>query len=222
MFIGHFAAAFAARKVAPRPSLGWLIAACQWPDLVWPLLCLAGVERFRVAPGDTAFTPMAFDAYPWSHSLLMDVAWGALLGLAYFTRHKDRQGAATIGLLVVSHWVLDWVTHRPDMPLTPFSDQRYGLGLWNNVAATIVIETLMFAVGIWLYVRSSSASDRSGRYGFWGLVAFLAVMYVGSTFGPPPPSPLVVSIGTLPLWALLPLGAWIDRHRRSGAAPAGA
>jgi hypothetical protein len=81
VFIGHFSLALASKRVAPRPSLGWLFAACQFPDLLWPVLVLAGVERVRIVPGDTAFTPLAFDYYPWSHSLLMDVGWEAALGV---------------------------------------------------------------------------------------------------------------------------------------------
>src|SRR5688572_6339507 len=122
MFIGHFAVALAAKRVAPGTSLGWLFAACQLPDLIWPVFLLTGVERARVAPGDTAFTPLAFEHYPWSHSLLMMVGWGVLLGAAYMLRDRDGRAALTLALLVVSHWVLDWITHRPDMPLVPGSD----------------------------------------------------------------------------------------------------
>ena len=80
MFIGHFAAAMATKPAAPRTSLGWLFAASQFPDLLWPVFLLTGIESARIAPGDTAFTPLAFDHYPWSHSLLMVVIWGVLLG----------------------------------------------------------------------------------------------------------------------------------------------
>src|SRR5688500_398942 len=118
MFIGHFAAAMAAKRVAPGVSLGWLVAAAQLPDLLWPVLLLAGVERARIAPGDPAFTPLAFDHYPWSHSLLMVALWGALLaGLHRWRRGGVAGGSIVLAALVVSHWVLDWVTHRPDLPL---------------------------------------------------------------------------------------------------------
>src|SRR5438046_6861427 len=122
MFLGHFALAHASKRIDPRPSLGWLYAACQWPDLVWPILSLVGMEHFRVQPGNTAFTPLAFDYYPWSHSLVMDVAWGCAMGLAYLARHRDRRGAFLIGGIVASHWALDCLTHRPDLPLLPNND----------------------------------------------------------------------------------------------------
>jgi MFS superfamily sulfate permease-like transporter len=142
MFVGHFGVALASKRAAPQVSLGWLFAACQLADLLWPVLVLAGVEHFRIDPGNTAVTPIAFDHYPWSHSLVMNVLEGAALGAIYFALRRDRRGALVIALLVVSHWVLDWITHRPDMPLAPWSDVKLGLGLWSSVAATVVVETV--------------------------------------------------------------------------------
>src|SRR5688572_10353599 len=141
MFIGHFAAAFGAKRVTTLPSLGWLFAACQFADLLWPILVLAGVERLSIDPGNTAFTPLSFDHYPWSHSLLMVAVWGAFLGGLYLALRKDVRGAVVIEALVMSHWLLDFVTHRPDLPLMPGGATRVGLGLWNNVPATLAIET---------------------------------------------------------------------------------
>jgi membrane-bound metal-dependent hydrolase YbcI (DUF457 family) len=213
MFIGHYAAAFATKRVTVRPSLGWLFAACQLPDLIWPILVLAGIERFRIEPGNTAFTPLAFDYYPWSHSLLMCVVWGALLGALYFALRRDRGGAIAIAALVVSHWVLDWITHRPDMPLLPDNATLLGLGLWNNVPATIAVETAMYVAAVWLYASMTTASDRIGRVGFRVLVAFLVVVSVANIFSPPPPSTTMVAASGLALWILVPIAAWVDRHR---------
>ena len=124
MFLGHFGLAFAAKRLAPRTGLGTLGAASQWVDLVWPVLVLAGVEQVRIAPGDTAYTPLAFIHYPWTHSLLMSVAWAVAAGLLYRAATGERRGALVVGLLVASHWFLDWTTHRPDLPLTPWSWRR--------------------------------------------------------------------------------------------------
>ncbi len=214
MFIGHFALGFASKPVAPKASLGWLILACQWSDLLWPVLSLIGVEHFRIAKGDTAFTPLAFDYYPWSHSLLMAAVWGVAIAILYLSRTADRRGALLLALLVVSHWLLDWITHRPDMPLTPSNDHRFGLGLWNNVSATVAIEVVLFLAGLFLYARATQAVDRVGRWGFWALAAFLLIVYATNLTSPPPPSTLAVSITALSLWLLVAAAEWIDRHRR--------
>ena len=213
MFIGHFAVAFSSKRVAPKPSLGWLFAACQWPDLLWPILSLIGMEHFRIAPGDTAFTPLAFDYYPWSHSLFMDVVWGVVLGLAYLGRHRDKRGALIIAALVVSHWILDWITHRPDMPILPNNDHRVGLGLWNSVAGTIVVETLMYFAALRIYEKCTTANDKIGRIGFWVLSGFLFGTYIANIVMPAPSSTSAVAWGALAGWILIPAAWWVDGHR---------
>jgi hypothetical protein len=137
-FIGHFALGFAAKRAAPRISLGVLFAAAQFADLLWPVLVAVGVEKVRIDPGNTAFTPLDFVSYPFSHSLLMIVIWGALCGLLYNNR--------ILFGLVISHWILDFLTHRPDMPLYPGGGPKFGLGLWNSVPATLAVEVLMYFV----------------------------------------------------------------------------
>lgn len=108
MFIGHYAAGFAAKAVVPRASLGTHFVAVQLLDLIWPLLVLLGVERVRVAPGDTAFTPLEFPHYPWSHSLLMAVLWALLFGAVHYGCRRDAWTALVLGTAVFNHWVLDW------------------------------------------------------------------------------------------------------------------
>lgn len=213
MFIGHFAAAFGTKGVALIPSLGWLFAACQFPDLIWPIFALAGVERFRIDPGNTAFTPLSFDYYPWSHSLLLDLVWGVALGALYFGLRRDARGAVVIAALVVSHWVLDWIMHRPDMPLAPGSDTVLGLGLWNNVAASVVVETLLYAGMLWVYLRATTARDRIGSVGLWALALLLLAIYVANIVSPPPPSVNAVAVSALGLWLFVLFAAWVDRHR---------
>jgi membrane-bound metal-dependent hydrolase YbcI (DUF457 family) len=214
MFIGHFAVGFALKRVAPRTSLGILMAAPQTLDLLWPIFLLIGLEHVRIDPGNTAVTPLAFDSYPYSHSLVMAMAWGAVFAAAYFFRTKLLGAAAWIAIAVVSHWILDWITHRPDMPIAPWSSTKVGLGLWNSVAGTIIVEAAMFAAGVWIYVRATRARDRMGRINLWVYVVALAAMYIGNIVGPPPPDVRSLAIVALGVW-LLPLwAAWIDRHRR--------
>ena len=213
MFIGHFAVALAARRAAPRTSLGWLFAACQLSDLIWPVLLLAGVESAHIEPGNTAVTPLAFDHYPWSHSLLMTIAWGIVLGGIYLGLRGDRRAALVLAAVVVSHWVLDWISHRPDLPLTPWGDTRVGLGLWNSVIATVVVEGLLFAIGVRMYSRFTAPRDRTGRVAWVSLVLFLALIYVANIFGPPPTSMTAVAVSALAIWLLVWWAAWADGHR---------
>jgi membrane-bound metal-dependent hydrolase YbcI (DUF457 family) len=207
MFIGHAALALAARPLAPRANLGVALAATYWLDLVWPVLLLSGVERVEVDPGNTAFTPLDFVHYPWTHSLIAAIAWSVLFGLACWK--LGRRAALMMGLLVFSHWALDAVAHRPDLPLWPGSSAMVGLGLWNSVAATLVVETALFAAGIAIYLRHAGKAPLA----FWALVGFFVLAYLGAAFGPPPPSAAAVAWSALALWLLPVWGWWVDRHR---------
>jgi membrane-bound metal-dependent hydrolase YbcI (DUF457 family) len=214
MFLGHFAVAFAAKPLAPRVSLGTLFLAAQLADLAWPMLVLLGVERFAVQPGITAVTPLDFIHYPYSHSLAALALWGAALGAVYvFVRKGGRAAALVLAALVVSHWVLDFASHRPDMPLAPGSTERLGLGLWHSLPATLAVEAALFAAGIAIYARCTRALDRAGTWALAGLVAFLSVVYLASVFGPPPPSVAAVAWSAQAIWLLVAWGYWVDRHR---------
>lgn len=140
MFLGHFAVAFAAKPAAPSVSLGTLFFACQWVDLMWPLFLLAGLERVEIKPGITAFTPLDFVYYPWTHSLVMGVSWAAAFGLLYLSIRGSGKAALIVAAVLLSHWFLDLVAHRPDLPLAPGSETRWGFGLWNSIPATLLVE----------------------------------------------------------------------------------
>jgi hypothetical protein len=213
MFIGHFAVAFAAKRAEPSASLGTYVAAAQLCDVLWPFFLLAGLEHVSIDPGNTAFTPLRFDSYPISHSLLTVIGWGLLFGAAHWAWKRRPRAAALMAALVVSHWVLDVATHRPDMPLLPGGAEKVGLGLWNSVAGTLVIEGAMFAAAVWLYLSGTRARDAAGRYGLGALVTFLVVVYLAGAFGPPPPSAHAVAVATAPLVLLALWAAWVDRHR---------
>lgn len=223
MFIGHFAVAFAAKRAAPRTSLGALFVGAQFADMLWPVLLLLGVEQVRIAPGANPFLQLAFTSYPWSHSLLMEFVWGAVLAGMYYALTRSGRGEWVLLLIVPSHWILDLVVHVPDLPLAPGSDVLFGLGLWRSPAATIVIELAMYLAGVAIYARATQARDRIGRIGFWTLAVFLLVLYAASIFSPPPPTVRALALGALVGWPLALWPWWIDRHRtvRDGAvAPA--
>jgi membrane-bound metal-dependent hydrolase YbcI (DUF457 family) len=206
VFIGHAALALAARPLAPRANLGIALAATYWLDLIWPALVLAGIERVEVDPGNTAFTPLDFAHYPWTHSLAAAIAWSAVFGLACWK--LGRRAALAMGLLVFSHWALDALSHRPDLPLWPGSPTMVGLGLWNSVPGTLLVESALFAAGVAIYLRHSAKAGLA----FWLLIAFLVVAYLGAAFGPPPPSASAVAASALALWLLPVWGWWIERR----------
>ena len=213
MFIGHFAVGFAAKRWAPRTSLAVLLAAPLVADILFQVLVLAGIERASLYSGPTPFLQLSLDAYPWSHSLMMDGVWALGLGGAVWARTRDRTAALVVAIGVLSHWVLDWITHRPDMPLWP-GGPEVGLGLYYSVRGTVVVESLMLAVGVALYVAATASRDRIGQIALAGFVAFLAVAYVGSVMAPPPTrlTPVLwVGVIATPVW--LGWAWWFDRHR---------
>jgi membrane-bound metal-dependent hydrolase YbcI (DUF457 family) len=220
MFIGHFAVGLAAKRATPQVSLGLLLAAPLLLDLLWPVFLLLGIESVRIDPGNTAVTPLDLHDYPYSHSLVMALVWSLAFGAVIGHFYQSARVALVGGALVFSHWLLDYITHRPDMPLYPGSATYVGLGLWNSVAATLLVEFALFGGGIWLYVRSTRAIDKRGRLGFWALMATLVALYLAAVFGPPPPDVPSLIGGSLAIVALLGWAFWADRHREPVLPPA--
>jgi hypothetical protein len=217
MFIGHYALGLAAKRVAPRTSLGTLFLAPTLADLLWPLFLLLGWEQVRITSGANPFLTLTFEAYPLSHSLVTLIGWGIVLAVLYRWRTGDARSATLVGLLVVSHWVLDFVTHVPDMPLYP-GGPKVGLGLWNSVAGTVIVEGSMFAAGAWIYLTTTRARDAVGRYALWALLALLVVSYAASLFTGPPPTLQAIELGGIVFgWLFVGWAAWADAHRESVA-----
>ena len=214
MFVGHLAVALGAKRASPRTPLAALIAAAFALDLIWPILLLLGLERVRIAPGYTAFTPLAFEHYPWSHSLSMAVVWGVVLGRASVFVLKRSAAGLLIGAVIVSHWLLDYVTHAPDLPLWP-GGPNVGLGLWNSVPGTIVVEGALFAGAIAVYLRATRPRGAAGKWSFWSLVALTAAIWISSPWSPPPPSVRAIAMVGLALWLFVPWGSWIEKNRQA-------
>jgi hypothetical protein len=213
MFIGHFAVGFGAKKFAPRTSLAVLLAAALFSDLLWPVFLLLGWEQMRIDPGNTRFTPFDLAYYPWSHSFLLSLAWATAFALVYYRIARYWPGTLAVWIGVVSHWILDWVSHRPDMPLYP-GGPRFGLGLWNSIAGTMLVEILMLAAGVWLYVGATRSRYRIGRYAFVAYVVLLLVLYVGDRFSGTPDSVAEIAwSGIIAEVVLIPWSWWFDHHR---------
>ncbi len=194
----------AASRVEKRLALGTALLASQLPDAIWPYLLLTGVETVSIVPGDTAMTPLRFDSYPWSHSLLMVTVAGLGFAALYRALGGAVRPARMVAVLAVSHWFLDFLTHRPDMPVLPWSDLKLGLGMWNSVPLTLVVETLMYAGAVAFYARGRKMSR-----GFWILIGVLGVTYVTNVLGPPPPGVTEVAISMV---LLVPLVWWWGNH----------
>lgn len=208
MFIGHYALGLASRKISKLPSLALLFIAAQWLDLIWPIFVLLGIETFHIEIGNTQITPLSFDFYPYSHSLLMAIVWGLMLGTVYYLFTKNKQGSTLLGALVLSHWVLDFITHRPDLPLSPFSDVKVGLGLWNHSVLAIIIELGLFILGTVLYYRYAKPQK---KISFWLLIGFFVVIYFMNILGPPPPNVQAVAWSANLMWLFVIWAWWIEK-----------
>ena len=188
MFLGHYALGFGAKKLTPYTSLGTLLLAAELVDLLWPTFLMLGVETVRIAPGITRVTPLDFTSYPWTHSLVMGAVWAGFFAALYAFFRRYPRGAMVLAALVLSHWLLDVISHRPDMPIWPGGGPTIGLGLWYSLPATLVVEGVLFSLGIWIYATNTEPVDAVGRYSFPAFVITLAALYLASVFGPPPPS----------------------------------
>ena len=220
MLLGHYGVAFAAKRAAPRTSLGTFALAAELLDELWPIFVLMGLERVRVSPGLMAANPLEFVHYPITHSLVGAIGWSVLLGGVYYAMRRDRRASTVVGLLVLSHWILDFPMHRPDLPLWPGSDVKVGLGAWRSVPLTIALELAVFVPGLVLYLRATRARDAVGRWGLWAMVAALVLIFFGGFGSAPPASDRAVAYSALGLWLFVPWGYWVDRHREAeGWAP---
>ena len=213
MFLGHYAAALAAKKLTPYTSLGTLILAGELADLLWATLLLRGAEQARIVPDNPPLLRLELVSYPWSHSLLMLTVWASLFAALYLFFRRYLRGALVVVALVVSHWVLDAASHRPDMPLVPWGGPVVGLGLWYSQAATIAVEGLCLGIGTWLYAQHTEPVDRIGRYAFAAFIVVIAALYLASLLGPPPSSVNALAWSAHSLWLFVIWGYWLDRHR---------
>jgi hypothetical protein len=214
MHVGHFAVGFVAKRVEPKLSLGTLVLAAMLADFLWCIFMVAGIEHVRFKPGMGAANYA--DAYDIavSHSLLMNAVWAALFAGAYFWWRRYRRGAWVLFVVVVSHWLLDFLAHRPDMPLAPGVNRYFGLGLWTNVPATIIVEGGFWLLAIIIYARATHPKKRLGTFAFWSVVALLTLIWYNNIAGPPPPNPRTAPIFSLIYFSLVVAWAyWMNLLR---------
>jgi hypothetical protein len=213
MLFGHIGAGLAAKAAVPRAPLGALLLGAMAIDTMSGAFVLAGIET--VAAGGTI-------SVPWSHGLLMAGVWALAGGALAFALSRDRRIGLVVGLLVFSHWVLDFISHPmglgqelpPDLPLLFEGSPMVGLGLYNSVAAALITEVGLLAGGIALYLTRTQAGDRTGRWAPWLLLLFV-VLLAGMAAVPP-----VSALAAMAFVLLLPLGNWVEGHRFWATGPA--
>ena len=213
MFVGHYAVGLAAKRFAPRTSLGILIAAPILLDLIWPILLLIGWEHVSIVESANPFLRLQFDSYPISHGLVAVIGWATLFASIYFGLARYLAGAIAVWLGVISHWLLDYVVHLPDLPLYAGGSRLLGLGLWNRRWITVAVELTLLAAGVAIYLFQTRAKDRFGSRGFWTFLFMLVALYGAVVSGPAPPSVNKLALGALSSLLFVPFAWWFDSHR---------
>lgn len=213
MFSGHFGLGLGAKKAAPAISLGTLFIGVQFLDLLWPTFLLLGIERVEINPLGTSHVPLNFVYYPWTHSLLMAIVWGIVVGGIYYALRKNSRNSIILFFCVLSHWVLDLFVHHQDLPLVPGVNAFLGWKLWDYPGIELPLELLIFIIGLLLYLRVTSAKDSIGKYAPWGFAVFLLAIHLANVLGPPPPSVTAIAWAGQLQWLFVALAYWIDRHR---------
>ncbi|MBI5886375.1 MAG: hypothetical protein HZB85_07315 [Deltaproteobacteria bacterium] len=216
MFIGHYGAGLALKRFAPNTSLGTLLLAALWLDIIWPVFILLGIERVTITPGATRVTPLVFEYYPFTHSLLATVFWAVSLFVICRLLKGRFYTALALGAGVLSHWLLDAIVHKPDLPIGISNASFAGMGLWNHPWATALVEGLIFAVGLSLYLGTTRPINAIGRYGIWAFAGVLVIIYAVQFAGSVPPNATVVAYVGLAQALLIIFGGWADRGRRPG------
>ena len=212
MFVGHYGVSFAAKKVAPSVPLWVLFLAVQLLDILWAPCVLLGIEKVRIVPGITASNPLDLYYMPYTHSLVAALVWSCVGGFTYqfLARPARQQPSAVVGFAVFSHWILDFVVHRPDLPMYDNS-AKVGLGLWNAPALAFGLEAALLFGGVWLCLQGRLARS-PGTLAF-GVLMLAIQAYV--FFGPPPASDRAAASTALIAYAIFAIAIWWLQDRRA-------
>ena len=193
MNIGHYGVSLALKKADTKISLGLLFLAAQFVDILWAILVLLGIERAKIVPGITAANPIDYVYYPFSHSLVASLIWAGAVYILFRiiptkTGSQQSKVALVMAAAVLSHFFLDLLIHRPDLPFSIGDSPTIGLGLWNHVLASYIVEGVIFLGGLWLYMRATTGTSFAGKYGMLMFAVFLFITNLMNLFGTPPPN----------------------------------
>ena len=216
MFVGHYGVSFAAKRGDKTIPLWVLFLAVQLLDVFWSVFVLAGLEKVRIAPGITASNPLDLYYMPYTHSLVAALLW-SLAGYVGYRAIRafgaSHRAALLVAFAVFSHWVLDLLVHRPDLPLYD-NAAKVGLGLWNYPAPALLLEIVALFGGMFLYLRSNTATTRLGRFGMPVFGVVMLALQVVVFFGPPPPSDRAAAITALGSYVVFAaVAGWLERRR---------
>ena len=216
MFVGHYAASLALKKIEKKASLGQLFLAVQFVDILFFPFVLLGIERINIVENYTQSTHFELEYMPYTHSLLASFVCAGFIYVIYrIIAPRKKAVALVMGIAVLSHWFFDLIVHTPDLPLWSDASTKLGLGLWHNAIVTYALETVLLAIGLLLYLRSTTATSFIGRYGMGFLVVILLLVNAFNIFGPPfGDSKESLAISALLMYFLFAGAAhWLDGKR---------
>jgi hypothetical protein len=214
MFVGHYCVSYGAKAWKGAVPLWLLFLAVQFLDVLWGVFVLLGFEKVRIVPGITATNPLDLYYMPYTHSLVAALVWSLLAGLAYHFWNRGIGGGVVIGAAVFSHWLLDLVVHRPDLPLVG-NQFKVGLGLWNVPALALLLEVSLLLAGLAAYLRSTQHAKSGGTVGFLVFSVVLVGVQLLVFFGSPPGSANAAALTALVAYVVFAGAAgWLETRRR--------
>ena len=216
MFVGHYAASLALKSVEKKASLGLLFLAVQFVDILFFPFVLLGIERVNVVENFTQSTHFELEYMPYTHSLLASFLCAGFIYVVYqIVSPRNKSVALVMSIAVLSHWFLDLIVHTPDLPLWSDASKKMGFGLWHSAIATYALEATLLIAGLWLYLRSTTATSSIGKYGIGIFVMILLMVNVVNIFGPPfGDSKLSLATSALAMYFLFAGAAhWLDGKR---------
>lgn len=217
MFAGHYGVSYAFKATEKRASLGLLFLAVQFIDVLWAIFVILGLEKVQLAPQLPA-SRLIYNSIPFTHSMLGALTWSVLVYILFrfIPASKSTRKASialVMGLGVFSHWILDFIVHRPDLGVIG-NIEKVGLGLYDYPLLAFSLEAVVLLGGIWLYMRSTTATSFLGKYGMYFFAAFLLLMNAFTYWGPNPPSVQIAAIfNEIFYFVAAGIALWLDRKR---------
>ncbi len=215
MFIGHYAPSMLGGATG-KIKLWQVFIAAQLVDFAWAGFNLAGIEKTRIVEGFAGNSPLDLYYMPYTHSLLMSIVWAVLAGLVFgfVFRKQAKAGAVLFGLIVLSHWFMDLIVHKPDLTLL-LEGQKYGFGLWEKPFLAATLELGLFIMATIWYLSKTVPANKWGKYYPILFIGLLSAIHAIGQKMPAPETTNEFAVSALFSYSLLALLAYgLDRSRR--------